>query len=223
MSFFRFFRGLIHWAMAVLLFLALLPSVAHAHKVIVFAYVEGGEIVTESGFPGGRPCKGCGVAVQDAGSGAVLLEGESGEDGIWRFPLTEAVSAAEQGLEIVLDAGEGHRATWRLAPEEYRNAGDAGAPDTPPAVPEQKADAQDPPTRTEAPALTNGERLQELDKDALLAAVREEVADVLSRELAPIKRELRQAREPDLRDILGGIGYIFGLTGFLAYARSRRR
>jgi nickel transport protein len=65
--------------------------------------------------------------------------------------------------------------------------------------------------------------LQGLDSDALLAAVREEVAEVVSRELAPIKRELRQSREPDLRDILGGIGYIFGLAGLLAYARSRMR
>jgi nickel transport protein len=223
MSFFRFFRSMIHWAMAVLLFLTLLPAGAHAHKVIVFAFVEGEEIVTESGFPGGRPCKGCGVAVQDLGSGAVLLEGESGDDGIWRFPLTGAVSAAEQGLEIILDAGEGHRATWRLAPEEYRKAGDSAAAVTSSAVPEQKADAQDPPARPEAPAPTNGQRLQGLDSDALLAAVREEVAEVVSRELAPIKRELRQSREPDLRDILGGIGYIFGLAGLLAYARSRMR
>ncbi len=223
MTFFRFSRSSIHRAMAVLLFLALLPAGAQAHKVIVFAFVEGGEIVTESGFPGGRPCKGCGVTVQDAGSGAVLLEGVSGDDGIWRFPLTEAVSAAEQGLEIILDAGEGHRATWKLAPEEYRKAGDSAAAVTSSAVPEQKADAQDPPAQAEGPALTNGQRLREQDKDALLAAVREEVADVVSRELAPIKRELRQSREPDLRDILGGIGYIFGLAGFLAYARSRRR
>lgn len=223
MAFFRLSSRSTLCAMTLLLCLAILPTGAHAHKVIVFAFVEGGEIVTESGFPGGRPCKGCGVTVQDLDSGAVLLEGVSGDDGICRFPLTEAVSAAEQGLEIILDAGEGHRATWKLAPGEYRKAEGAATPTTPPAGPESPDSAGTPLPQGGQSALSTGERLQELDKDALLAAVREEVADVLARELAPIKRELRQTREPDLRDILGGIGYIFGLAGFLAYARSRGR
>ncbi len=222
MSFFRFFRRFFRLGMVALLFLVLLPVAAQAHKVLVFAYVEGGEIVTESGFPGGRPCKACTVTVRDAGSGTVLLEGVSGDDGIWRFPLTEAATAAEQGLEIILDAGEGHRATWKLAPEEYRKAGGTAAPATPAAEHATQDIGESPPSQGEQPALSNGERLRELDSDALMAAVREEVADVLSRELAPIKRELRQAREPDLRDILGGIGYLVGLAGLLAYAKSRR-
>ena len=48
-----------------------------------------------------------------------------------------------------------------------------------------------------------------------------------SREIKQIKRDLaalsQQLEEPGLREILGGVGYIFGIFGVAAYVASRRQ
>ncbi len=46
---------------------------------------------------------------------------------------------------------------------------------------------------------------------------------ILSKELVPIKRDIAELKEPkiDFRDILGGIGYIFGIMGIILYFKSR--
>jgi nickel transport protein len=45
----------------------------------------------------------------------------------------------------------------------------------------------------------------------------------IEQELAPIKRDLAELKEPkiDFRDILGGIGYIIGFMGIIMYFKSR--
>ena len=45
----------------------------------------------------------------------------------------------------------------------------------------------------------------------------------LDAKLAPIKRAVLEKSGPGLVEILGGIGWIFGLAGTAAYFRSRRR
>jgi len=46
---------------------------------------------------------------------------------------------------------------------------------------------------------------------------------VLDKKLAPILRSLAEMQEPKIRltDVLGGLGYIFGLMGVAAYFNSR--
>jgi nickel transport protein len=50
------------------------------------------------------------------------------------------------------------------------------------------------------------------------------IESTLERKLAPIKRSLakQQEQQPSLQDILGGIGYIFGLAGIAAYFKSKK-
>ena len=49
------------------------------------------------------------------------------------------------------------------------------------------------------------------------------VEAALEKKLAPIQRHLEQQDQgPALKDIFGGIGYIVGLVGLVAYLRSRR-
>jgi nickel transport protein len=57
------------------------------------------------------------------------------------------------------------------------------------------------------------------------ADVEEVVKTVVEAELAPIKRALleRTGDGPGLREIIGGIGWIFGLVGIAAYFKSRPR
>jgi len=50
------------------------------------------------------------------------------------------------------------------------------------------------------------------------------VEKIIVRELIPIKRKLAEGSEQKLtlRDILGGLGYIFGLAGIAAYFQSKK-
>lgn len=57
------------------------------------------------------------------------------------------------------------------------------------------------------------------------ADVEEVVGTLLDARLAPIRRALleQDQRGPGLQEIIGGIGWIFGLVGIAAYFKSRPR
>lgn len=71
-----------------------------------------------------------------------------------------------------------------------------------------------------------GETLSE-QNPAELAALLAEQNSSLTRELRRIQREIAALRadlgKPGFQEILGGIGYIFGLFGTAAFVASRRR
>jgi len=51
------------------------------------------------------------------------------------------------------------------------------------------------------------------------------VEKALERKLNPLIKQLAESEqeEPSLQDIIGGLGYIFGLVGAVAYFRYRRK
>jgi nickel transport protein len=84
---------------------------AFAHRLSVFAWIEGDTLVVEGKLSGGkRPKKGM-VYVYD-GEEKLLLKAILSEDGTTRFPLPDY----QTGLKIVIDVGEGHRSYWILTP-----------------------------------------------------------------------------------------------------------
>jgi nickel transport protein len=85
-----------------------ISSHALAHKVSLFAYVEGGKIFTESFFPDGRPVEGGKVTVYDS-QDKLLLEGTTDSKGLFSFSVPKV-----DDLTIVLDATMGHKATFKL-------------------------------------------------------------------------------------------------------------
>ncbi|GAI35935.1 unnamed protein product, partial [marine sediment metagenome] len=76
-----------------------------AHKVIIFAYVEGDRVYTESYFSDGKKCVDSKIEVFDK-QGDKLLEGLTDEEGEFSFE----VPPEDGDLKIVLTAGMGHRA-----------------------------------------------------------------------------------------------------------------
>jgi len=99
-----------------LLFLAmivLLAAPAMAHKVNIFAYVEGDTIYTESYFPDGRPVESGTIEVIDK-SGKKILEGKSDKEGHFSFP----VPAPKDDLNIVINASMGHKNSYLLKKSE---------------------------------------------------------------------------------------------------------
>jgi nickel transport protein len=191
------------------LLVLLLPIRALAHKVTVFAWVEGDTVHTESKFSGGRVAKNARIEVYDA-AGAKLLEGRTDDQGRFAFkpPRPEA-------LRIVLIGGTGHQNEWRVAAEEFTDAPSPAIPMGSPAAPTESAAAPPAPTpgkaENETLTLSPGEFQTLIDQ-------------ALDRKLAPIMHRLIALDQgPSLSDIVGGIGYIIGLVGLGAYIHSRRR
>jgi nickel transport protein len=106
-------RGSCRWALALLALVMALP--AFAHRVNVFAVVEDGEVAISAKFARGRKVVGGGVTLCDPRDGRVLASGQTDETGHCRIPLPPG---SDGGLTVVLDAGLGHRAEWRLAAED---------------------------------------------------------------------------------------------------------
>lgn len=97
------------WA---LLLVLLCAAPALAHKVNLFAYVEGGVVYTESYFPDGAPVAGGKVLVYDSQK-QLLLEGLTDAKGLFRFPVPKV-----DELKIVVEASMGHRNSFRLKKAE---------------------------------------------------------------------------------------------------------
>ncbi|BCR06246.1 hypothetical protein DESUT3_33150 [Desulfuromonas versatilis] len=91
-----------------LLSLLLVAGTALAHKVNLFAYVEGGTVYTESYFPDGSRVGGGKVQVYD-GQDSMLLEGTTDQEGLFSFPVPKI-----DDLTIVIEAGMGHKNSFRL-------------------------------------------------------------------------------------------------------------
>jgi len=89
-----------------------LPTVALAHKVTIFAYIEGDTVYSESYFSDGRPVVAATVTVAD-GQGKELLHGATDADGHYNFPVP-----VKNDLRLTLDASMGHKASFILKMDE---------------------------------------------------------------------------------------------------------
>lgn len=196
-------------ALSLVLAVLTLPS-AHAHRVNVFAFVEGGEIVVECSYSKSKRVNAGALEVLELQSGAILLTGKTDENGGFRFPVPETARAS--GLRIVLNAGEGHRNEWVMEASEFSPTAakpEAGGLAAPPAP---------------QPGLSTPHAGAE-ERAVSRRDVEEIVNAALDAKLAPIKRAVLGAEDggPGLREIVGGIGWIFGLVGLGAFFKSRSR
>lgn len=192
--------------MVVVMVLFVFPFVvkqAFAHKVTVFAWVEGDTVHTESKFSGGRVAKQAPIEVYDR-AGVLLLEGRTDDEGrfVFKAPRQEA-------LRIVLVAGAGHRNEWVVKAEEFAgHVRPVADDDTVLAKQTEPGGAAPLPGRIDI----SREDLQNMIEAAL------------EKQLQPVLRRLHQMDEgPRPADIIGGIGYILGLVGLGAYIHFRRR
>jgi len=174
-----------------------------AHKVTIFAWVEGDTVHTESKFSGGRVAKQAPIEVYDR-TGALLLEGRTDDEGRFVFKAPK-----QEELRIVLVAGAGHRNEWVVKAEEF--AGHVG-----PAADDETV----PPDQTEPVIVSPLPGKIDVSREDLQTMI--EAA--LDKKLQPVLHRLHQMDEgPRLVDIIGGIGYILGLVGLGAYVHFRRR
>jgi nickel transport protein len=218
-------RGLgLMFALALLLF----PGAeALAHRVNLFAYVDGGRIVTESWFSKSSRVRQGAIEVFDAATGEKFLSGTTDDRGNFAFDIPPAARDKKADLRIVLRAGEGHGNETEIKAAEYLNA---------PAAPGPASDASAPPAAQPAPAApaappqaaadTQAPRAQAVSPPAVpdpaLIATMDKLLDA---KLAPVKSLLAESLDPapSMTEIIGGVGWIFGLVGVAAYFKSRKR
>lgn len=182
--------------------LTCLPSSAFAHKVNLFAYVDGNSIVTESGYSRtNRVNKG--TVTMYAPDGTELDKGTTDEKGHLVFPIPEDARKG-MDLRLVLYAGEGHGAEWTIKASEI-----SGIPES---------------TPTSTSKIQSSTVAASAESTIPAAALEATVDKVIKRELAPVKVMLAEMHDtgPGMTEIFGGIGWLVGLAGLLAYARSRQ-
>ena len=90
---------------------------AHAHRVNVFAWVQGDTVYVEAKYPDGTTVHEGLIRVLDA-SGAELLTGRTNAAGEFSFKIPK-----QDDLTVVLDAGMGHHADWPLSRQDLTPAG----------------------------------------------------------------------------------------------------
>ena len=182
-----------------------------AHKIRIFAWQDGGSIVTESKFSKGRPAQNATVSVFERETGQSLLSGTTDTEGLFSFPIPKTGS---KELKIIVDGGDGHKNSWNYTLEDSEALTDNSVPSS---MVETNSSSQLPKEPTYE---------EDIEKNILPAITPLELTRIiettLDKKLAPIRRTLAENSEkgPSLQDILGGIGYILGLAGIAAYVQS---
>ncbi len=176
-----------------------LPMVSQvwAHKVNVFAWVEGDTVFVEGYFPGGKKSQDSLVEVFNA-AGTKLLEGRTNKKGEFSFKIPERTD-----LKIVLTASMGHKNDFIVPASDFQEV--VSSPSSP------------------------AQSFAESEKDASahpvdLSQLEGMIDKALDRKLAPVIKQIRDNRKegPTISEIVGGIGYIFGLFGLAMYFKSRK-
>jgi nickel transport protein len=194
----RYFRIL------ALLLLSLCAWTAQAHKVNMFATVEGDQVFIEGYFLDGKKPKHSEVTVYDSEDNAVVT-GQTNDEGQFTFKIP-----GSGPLRVKLNAGEGHLKEITLTAKELGFVNGSGMLEN--ATSTAVADPETDVTSDSADQETVGNaQLEMLVKRAVGQSIR------------PVMRELDELKERrDLSDIIGGIGIIIGVGGLLLYLQARK-
>lgn len=176
-------------------------SPAMAHKLKVFAAVEGNTVAGYAFFIGGGRAQDTPWQAKDE-TGKLLGEGRTGPEGEFRLTVPEPIAS---DITISVNTQEGHIAATTLAAARF------GAADAEP------VGAPAPSTAPAATFDTTPEPVAAPDTAVLVEAA-------VQRQMAPL---LERIEEMDSRlrmtDILSGIFLIIGLAGIGLWARGRRK
>ena len=176
-------------------------SAAYGHKVYIFAWTEGDMIHTESYFGGNKKVQDGTIKVFNT-EGKELVSGKTNENGEYSFKIPEIAD-----LRIVLESSMGHGAEYLFKKSEFSSD-------------------QVPATEITTDTKTTEETESPLQVSADHDLLRKEIEAALETKLKPVIKELAKLREdrgPGVTEIVGGIGYILGIMGIVAYMKSRRK
>ena len=176
-----------------------LVSQVWAHKVNVFAWAEGDTIFVEGFYPGGKKSQNSLVEVFNP-AGTKLLEGRTNNKGEFSFKVPDNTD-----LRIVLTDSTGHKDDFILH---------AGSPGGAGSLPSSAV--------AEKHSRSVGESVSVRADIHQLETV---IDEALDRKLDPVIKLIRDSHKqgPSVTEIIGGIGYIFGLVGVAVYFSNRKK
>ena len=189
----------------VLVALLALSLPAEAHKLKVFAAVDGLSVHGYAFFIGGGRPEGSAWIAKDA-AGATITSGTTDAEGRFAFELPGSPAG---DVTVTVDTHEAHIASATLSARTI-GAADAGTP------PPQPGAAQPGAAQPDAAQPSTG-----VTQDARLAAL---VAAAVERGTEPLQERI-EMMDSRLRfaDILSGVFLIIGLVGIGLWARGKRR
>ena len=184
-------------------------STVFAHKVMVFAWVDGDTIHTRSKFSGGKKAINSDILVYNTDN-KLLLQGKTDQQGEFSFPIP-----ARTDLRIVLNASMGHKAEWVILSDEIITV--------PASAPAESKLADD--EAVDGNFVHNASDLQQVSTSLTKEEIRDIIEKELDRKLAPVIKMLEDSytKGPEIKDIIGGLGYIFGLAGVAFYFANRKK
>jgi nickel transport protein len=200
------------------LFIGGFSSNALAHKVNVFAWVEGDMICTESKFSGGgKRVKQAPIEVYDE-SGAKILEGKTNDQGEFSFKIPK-----QSTLKIVLQAGMGHQADWTIPIEEII-AAEETLQSLSVGTSKKISDRKEGGTSKDFKLPLKPQAIKIFQQKAdNLAMLQEAFEKALDRKLKPLEKIISTLTEErhTIKEVFSGIGYILGLVGVAVYFKCK--
>lgn len=174
--------------------LLLLHATAEAHLFKVFAYVEGNTIHGSVYFAGG-------TAVENA---QITLKGKTSDKPI---NLTSNIkgeflytATTPDDYLIQANTGDGHQAEWLIKAETFSQAATTA--------------------NTTTPASADSQPKAFEKTDPQLATL---VEQAVAKQIGPLRESLQRNHDrARLSDIIGGIGFIFGIAGIALWWRSKQ-
>ena len=200
------------------LFIMLLPPNASAHNVVSGVYADGMIIEGEIGYSNGDMAEaGSPVKVLDE-NGGLIAELALNESGAFIYEAKTATKhvfkanlSAGHVAEMIVEAEEIHLPIGQSKASVVKTAGAGNQVKEP----DNMADAISPKLVPKGATLGS-----DVTVDQLESIVRSAVAQ----QIRPLQKELKAYKEKVmLRDIAGGLGFIFGLFGVAAWMASRRK
>jgi nickel transport protein len=181
-------------------------STALAHRVILFAYAEEDTVFTESYFSDGKKCHNSRIEVFDT-FGNKLLEGKTDKNGQFSFKPPKRTD-----LKIILTASMGHKDEYIISAGELQGEAAGGPRESESHNTARKV------FQTEKGSPTRQLTPREVEQ------IRTVVEEALEEKLGPVMRLLAKPQTEGISfvQVMGGIGFIFGIMGIILYFRSRR-
>ncbi len=177
---------------------------AEAHKVFIFATVRGRLIEGQVYYQGGDPAQDLTITILDQDDREL---GKTVSDQLGKFAFEPRFRGDHK---LVANAGLGHKAVHVVPAEELPS-------DLP-------ASAQEAGPGEAVPAATTGTDRHPSHADSVSG---DEVAiqiESLSQQIAGLRMDLDKSRaQLRYQDVLGGLGYILGITGLVFYLLGARR
>ena len=181
---------------------------SYAHKVQMFAHVEGSKVFVEGYFADGKKAKNSEVTVFDNKSGERLLGGKTDDMGKFSFNIPKKTD-----LRISLNASLGHKTEQVLPGSELPDAGGSKSKGNAEVVSTVK-DKEDNINKKEKVASFS--QIEQVELQVM-------IEKGIEKGISPLLRGFSECKERVYySEIIGGIGYIFGIMGIALYFKARK-